>query len=412
MGIIRKVKVTSQGQGQPRSNKLKRKANTMPNNDENNNANVPEATEHLNSSTRVIVDGSSVPSVATTAVRKRIKRARRVSDPSATPPTPTHSPPTSAESPTSTTKPYTFIRHIGQGSFGDIYEGIDNANNKPIAIKLEVRKAAKAGQLEKEFHIYEKFLTGVAGFPRVHQLVTTRNHHYFGMTLLEVTLEQLHAQHDRKFDDETVAILAVQLITRLRDFHQLTGHVHGDLKPENMMFEKAPSGSGKNGALQLLDFGLAKKFRHPETGEHLHDREISKGLTGTARYASVRGHEGRDLSRRDDLESAAYVLIYLRLGRLPWQGIRGPNKKERYRMILEKKRATTPDELCADIPREYNYLLRYAKKLGFEDEPDYQLLIKVFDQMATRLSGKDREPLFDWERPIAFSEDEEDNDFV
>lgn len=47
---------------------------------------------------------------------------------------------------------------------------------------------------------------------------------------------------------------------------------------------------------------------------------LAYDLRGTVRYASVHAHLGRTASRRDDLESLAYTLIFLHRGRLPWQG--------------------------------------------------------------------------------------------
>jgi serine/threonine protein kinase len=127
--------------------------------------------------------------------------------------------------------------------------------------------------------------------------------------------------------------------------------IHRDVKPDNFL-----AGLGKKKHLiYIIDYGLAKRFRDPKTGEHIPYKD-EKSLTGTARYASIYTHLGigsifnLEQSRRDDLEAIGYVMMYLNKGELPWQGMRAKTKKEKYQKILEKKIAVTPDELCKTYP--------------------------------------------------------------
>lgn len=62
----------------------------------------------------------------------------------------------------------------------------------------------------------------------------------------------------------------------------------------------------------MVDFGISKFYRDKK-GIHIPYSE-KKSFLGTSRYASISAHKGHELSRKDDLESLGYVLVYLLKG--------------------------------------------------------------------------------------------------
>lgn len=129
--------------------------------------------------------------------------------------------------------------------------------------------------------------------------------------LLGPSLEDLFTYCGRKLSLKTTLLLADQLIARIETMHK-KGYIHRDLKPENILMGLEENAS----VLYLIDYGLAKKWKDHD-GKHIPMRE-GKSLTGTARYASANTHLGLEQSRRDDLEGAGYVLLYMLKGELPW----------------------------------------------------------------------------------------------
>ncbi|KAH7528483.1 hypothetical protein FEM48_Zijuj05G0077000 [Ziziphus jujuba var. spinosa] len=89
---------------------------------------------------------------------------------------------------------------------------------------------------------------------------------------------------------------------------------------------------------------------------------------GTVRYASVHAHLGRTGSRRDDLESFAYTLIFLLRGKLPWQGYIRENKGF---LVCKKKMTTSINESRHWLILSYK--LRHQINISNED---YSLIIK------------------------------------
>lgn len=78
-------------------------------------------------------------------------------------------------------------------------------------------------------------------------------------------------------------------------------------------------------------------------------------------------------SRRDDLESLGYVLIYFLRGKLPWQGLRADTKKEKYARIMEYKMEIAFDRLCQDCPVEFLLYFDYCHSLQFYRYPRLHL---------------------------------------
>eukprot|EP01035_Chromulina_nebulosa_P016945 gene16945-22437_t len=286
-------------------------------------------------------------------------------------------------------KKYRLGRKIGCGSFGDIYWGMDVTTGEEVAIKLESVKT-KHPQLLRELKIY-KSLHHTVGVPSAKWFGVEGEYNVLVMDLLGKSLEDLFNECNRQFSLPTVLLLADQLLERLEFVHRKS-LIHRDIKPDNFLM-----GRGFNSQIvYVIDFGLSKLYRDPRSLRHIPYRE-GKSLTGTARYASIHTHMGIEQSRRDDLESLGYVLMYFLKGSLPWQGLQATTKRQKYERILQKKAATTVDGLCENHPDEFKQYFKYVKSLKFMDLPDYDFLRKLFRELYQRIGGPVPH-VFDWEK--------------
>mmetsp|Transcript_23599 Transcript_23599/g.49162 ORF Transcript_23599/g.49162 Transcript_23599/m.49162 type:complete len:403 (+) Transcript_23599:122-1330(+) len=284
-------------------------------------------------------------------------------------------------------KKYRLGRKIGSGSFGDIYLGTNMTTGEEVAIKLESVKT-KHPQLLYESKIY-RILHGGLGIPNVRWYGVEGDYNVMVLDLLGPSLEDLFNYCGRRFQLKTVLMLADQLLGRLEYVHTKS-FIHRDVKPDNFLI-----GLGKRqSVIHIIDFGLAKKYRDPRSHQHIPYRE-NKNLTGTARYASINTHIGIEQSRRDDLESLGYVLMYFIRGSLPWQGLKANTKKQKYERIMDRKMSTSTEQLCKGYATEFRSYFEYCRSLRFEDRPDYAYLKRLFKELFYR-KGFQYDNMFDW----------------
>ena len=213
------------------------------------------------------------------------------------------------------------------------------------------------------------------------------------MELLGKSLEDIFESSPiKKFSIKTTCMLGIQMITILKYIHD-KHIIHRDIKPDNFV----TGVKERSKYIYLLDFGLAKKYRSSKTLQH-HPMTQKKKLTGTARYASINALKGFEQSRRDDLESVGYVLIYFLQGKLPWQGLPIKPKEDRYVKIMEKKRDTTSEDLCRGLHKNFQTYIEYTRNLGYEENPDYDMLKKLFEEVLSN-EGFDLDFYYDWSTP-------------
>lgn len=273
---------------------------------------------------------------------------------------------------------YVLGKQLGIGSFGEIYVGIDrslpsDSPDKLVAIKLESRQK-DVQLLQSEASIYRYLYKENKGIPKIYWSGIQDDYNVLVIEMLGPNLENLFSICGHRFTLKTVLIIAQEIIKKIHYVHS-RGIIHRDIKPENFLI-----GLHSND-IYILDFGLCKFFKRTDNS-HI-PMATNKKLVGTIRYTSLNGHMGYELSRRDDLESIGYMIIYFIKGKLPWQGLcqKEMTREAKYRLIYECKENTTNEQLCQGLPKEFKIYMDYVKSLDFAERPNYNYLYNLFTQL-------------------------------
>ena len=304
---------------------------------------------------------------------------------------------------------FVLLTKIGHGSFGDIILSYSLKEKTEVILKKEMKeKDQKSSPIHNELKAYQTLLDisnttdisgikpilqlEIQGIPKFYGFGDKGDYYYLIQEFLGPNLSQLlNYCGKKKFTLGTICLLAMQMLNRIEYIHK-RHYIHRDIKLENFCI-----GNEENtNTIYLIDYGLAKRFKDNKTNQHIPYRE-GKLFIGTARYASINAHLGLEQSRRDDLISLGYNLIYMLKGGLPWQGIKG---KDKINKLAQKKIQIPNDVLCNGLPNEFLHYLNYCKNLKFEERPDYKFLKGLFGRLLglviTNYNLKKSEVILDW----------------
>jgi len=228
---------------------------------------------------------------------------------------------------------------LGKGGFSTVYAGYDINRANEVAIKVE-----KEGEwLKKEFNVlrllwkkykesdYRKI--GHFGLPIIYDYFEEDGTKYMVMKRYKYSLLDIMRKTNMNYDLTSINNICNQLIYFLKFIHSV-GYVHRDLKPDNIMITEDYK------KVIIIDFGLTEQL------SEINDTNP----VGSIRFMSPNIHFYKKYSKRDDLVSLAYSLIYLYKGILPWQGIQGKNRKDKFEKVGKMKLSIDKNELCKGCP--------------------------------------------------------------
>lgn len=286
---------------------------------------------------------------------------------------------------------YMIKTQIGKGSFGVVYLGekIISEEKEEVALKFE-RKNKQKEYLRTEASILNE-LKGV-GIPELISFGISRGFYVLIETFLGNSLLSIfNKKYLKKIPLQDLCKIYLQIIDRIQWVHS-KNYIHRDLKPDNFLFGK----KDKN-VIYLIDFGLSTKYLSSIKNNHIKQNKTNR-LIGCNAFRSRNAEKGEELSRRDDIESLAYIMIYLMNdGKLPWTELKNYNIEEKIIKRREEKKNIMKSIFFTRLPDQLKQFIEYSLNLGFEEKPDYYYLKKLLKDLHARACSLDNLSYFDLE---------------
>ena len=243
---------------------------------------------------------------------------------------------------------------LGKGGHGDVYKGINTVTNTPIAVKIHHKHP---DLLEKEAALLSLFTRKeVKGIPKCYWKGFSHGKYCLVMEYLGKDISELMLTH------RDVLMIFIKSLSIIEEIHKL-GHLHIDLKDENIMIGKENPND-----IYICDFGLAMPIMPADPLKPV----VYRGYTPV--FASINMLRQKQPGRKDDLLTLGYAVLQM-IRNLPWSDCL--NVKQ----IFSEKTKMSTSSLCNGLPVEFELYLDYCNTLDLEDTPNYAFLRQLFQRV-------------------------------
>ena len=272
--------------------------------------------------------------------------------------------------------PYQVYGTLGSGGYGQVLAVRDSKSLQNYAVKISDDKKS----LQKEYKIL-KTLSKNEDFMKVFEYGKTGDLEFIVMEIFGKNLQ--YKDNDYILSIKCVAAVGLEILNRIEKMHNFD-ILHRDVKPSQFLLTHDQK------KVYLVDFGLSTFYR--SEGKHRQFKTKCR-FKGSVIFSSINTHLGFRHSRRDDLESLSYSLLYLIKGNLPWHVDEKINSLRNIKLILNQKLNIKRDYLFRDIPAEFESFFKYTRKLLYDQTPNYSYLKSLLQKFTNP------EPIhacFDW----------------